>query len=380
MPKVGTMPRRRNRRCGLGRSLPAKAKKENWNDAWARVPHALIDDISLSADARALLIYRLSRTRSWTLHWKDIRNRFGWSKSRTYSAMAELIDRGYLVRRQSRPQNGRWGRAQEVVELGAVPADGRPGFQLLPRKIVDDRRLSGRDLLALAWMRSHAPGWSVYPGDLAKILGCHRQTALKVLGNLMGLGFVVRLRLRGTAGKFGGAVYRLAEHRNQPLRNNPAKNRETVSRATENEDPYESSPHTNDQQKRRSYVFRLAKDAGPFSIDWSWQDALPEKFAEDFNVEDAEVMETYREISDEDLLGKVLDAADGRVHESLMSPSGLSPARIFMAVGASIEQICDIIRRRVGRKPGKFLNGWALIAIPLAAAILEHGLDGDDET
>ena len=93
-------------------------------------------------------------------------------------------------------------------------------------------------------------------------------------------------------------------------------------------------------------------------------------------------MDTYQEVSDADLLGMVLDAADGRVHESLMSPSGLSPARIFMAVGVSIEQICDIIRRRVGCKPGKFLNGWALIAIPIATEILAYGLgerlDGDE--
>ena len=186
----------------------------------------------------------------------------------------------------------------------------------------------------------------------------------------MGLGFVVRLRLRGTSGRFGGAVYRLVEHRNEPLRNNRAKNRETVSRATENKDTYESSPHTNDQQKRNRYAFRLAKDVRPFSIDWSWKDVLPEKFADEFVVDDDEVMETYQEISDDDLLGMVLDAASGRVHESLMSPSGLSPARIFMAAGISIQQICDIIRRRVGCKPSKFLNGWALIAFPIAEILV----------
>ena len=371
-------------------SRPAKSQSKVREGAWSRIPHALVDDLRLSSDARALMIYRLSRTNSWTLRWRDLQKRFGWSKSRFYSALTELTEHGYLARKQSRPADGRWGRAEEAVNRGAAGVEGRKGFQQLPRRIVDDRRLDARHLLSLAVMRSHAPSRPFYPRDLTRALGCHPQTALKALRSLVKLGLVVRTVARDAGGKFGQAVYQLAEHHANGIAVSPrTKNRETVLRETVDEDTYEGSPLTKNHKQRTSHDFREAKGASDeeiLSIDIDWLYDLPGNYHDEFNVSASleAIPETYDEISDADLLECLKDATGNRVHADLTTLEGLQAIRLFMAAGVHLEDVLDIIWRRIGRKPGKFLNGWGVIAMPIATEILVQGLntrgqEGDDD-
>jgi hypothetical protein len=371
------------RRVAIARNQAPKSKSSGFASAWVRIPHALVDDRRLSADARSLMIYRLSRTNSWTLHWKDLQKRFGWSKSRFYNALNELKTYGYLERTQPRPVRGRWARAEEALNRGAMGVAGRQGFQRLPRSIVDDRRLSSRDLLSLAAMNSHAPGRPFYIHNLARLLGCHSDTARKSLQRLVRLGLVGRMDVRGGAGKFEGALYQLADQRARGIAiNHRANNRETVCRETADEDAYEGLPSTQDYKERTNYAFREAKSAPDedADVDLAWLDDLPEKLQEEFELYGSveRIEETYEKVSDSELLEMLLDATGGRVNARLKMPEGLGTIRYFMTTGVRIGDVFDIIRRRIGRKPGKFLNGWLVIAMPIATDILIPGFNEED--
>ena len=356
---------------------PVSCHSSTWQNAWAKLPHALIYDVSLSVDARALLIYRLARSPSWALHWKDTGRRFGWSKSRCYGAITELTKKGYLERRQGRPRGGRWGRAEETINLAGLPTNGRPGFQLLPRTIVDDERLNAMGLVALALMRSHAATRAFYARDLARALGSHQQTAHKILGQLIELNYAVKRRQRSVKGKFAGCVYRLTEQGNKKVGKwTGAKTRETVLRDSAKKDTYQISLSTKDQpnegRKRTTYALQGQSGEGRnVSLDWSWRESINSNLQGYFEeVSEEEVDNTVDAISHTELLQQVLAAAQGRLHRRLFTPEGLSPVRIFLAAGATLDEVLDIIARRIGQKKGKFINGWGVIAAAVASDIL----------
>jgi len=51
-------------------------------------------------------------------------------------------------------------------------------------------------------------------------------------------------------------------------------------------------------------------------------------------------------------------------------PRHLPPVRIFLAAGATLDEVLGIIERRIGQKEGKFINGWGVIAAAVGSEIL----------
>ena len=345
--------------------------------AWAKLPHALIDDVGLSVDARALLIYRLARSPSWALHWKDTGRRFGWSKSRCYGAITELTKKGYLERRQARPHGGRWGRAKETLNLERLQGGGRQGFQLLPRAIVDDVRLRASELLALALMRSHAATRAFYARDLAQALGCHRQTALKVWPELH------HAQLRGEAPaalgqrKIAGCVYRLTEQGNKKVakwagakrgkRRHGIRKRRTLTKYR----PLRKD-QSNEGRTRTTYALQgKALEAGAFPwIGPGARASIPISRAILKMCRRRKSTIPSMQYPMLNFCSQVLAAARDDCTGACSCPRASPPVRIFLAAGATLDEVLDIIARRIGQKKGKFINGWGVIAAAVASDIL----------
>jgi hypothetical protein len=72
------------------------------NGGWSAVSIALIEDTSLSVEARWLLIYLLSRPDNWIIRFSDIQSRTKWGRDKARAHVKELEHSGHLQRDQKR--------------------------------------------------------------------------------------------------------------------------------------------------------------------------------------------------------------------------------------------------------------------------------------
>lgn len=72
------------------------------NGGWSAVSIELIEDVSLSVEARWLLIYLLSRPDNWIIRFSDIQARTKWGRDKARAHVRELEHSGHLQRDQRR--------------------------------------------------------------------------------------------------------------------------------------------------------------------------------------------------------------------------------------------------------------------------------------
>lgn len=94
------------------------------------IPNEAILDTRLSASARWLLVYLLSRPNDWQVQVGDIQKKGGVGREKAYRLIKELISVGWVRKSISREDNGQWGGIEyvitdqpEVEEAAVSPCD-----------------------------------------------------------------------------------------------------------------------------------------------------------------------------------------------------------------------------------------------------------------
>ena len=77
------------------------------NDPFARIPHRLLNDPSLSLKATGLLAYLLGKPQSWKVRVQDIQNRFTDGRDSIFTALNHLRAAGYASLEKVRNNAGR---------------------------------------------------------------------------------------------------------------------------------------------------------------------------------------------------------------------------------------------------------------------------------
>lgn len=97
------------------------------------IPNEAILDTRLSAAARWLLVYLLSRPNDWQVHVGDIQKRGGVGREKAYRLIKELVSVGWVRKSVSREDSGQWGGVEyivtdqpEVEGSSALPCDEKP--------------------------------------------------------------------------------------------------------------------------------------------------------------------------------------------------------------------------------------------------------------
>ena len=81
--------------------------KSKLKDKFATVPNSIIQNFSLSLDARGMLIYLLSLPSTWRLNITDLCKKNNIGKDKCYKIIKQLIDFKYIIRKQSRQKSGK---------------------------------------------------------------------------------------------------------------------------------------------------------------------------------------------------------------------------------------------------------------------------------
>lgn len=79
------------------------------------VPTAIIEDKSLSAAARIVLIWTLSRPEGWVFHQSHVCAVLGLGEKQVAKAFRDLIEAGYVRREGQSRTKGKWGHANYVI-------------------------------------------------------------------------------------------------------------------------------------------------------------------------------------------------------------------------------------------------------------------------
>lgn len=97
------------------------------------IPNEVILDTRLSAEARWLLSYLLSRPNDWQVQVKDIQNKGCIGREKAYRLIKELVSVGWVRKDVSRENGGKWGGVDYVVmdqpeceNLDATPFPEKP--------------------------------------------------------------------------------------------------------------------------------------------------------------------------------------------------------------------------------------------------------------
>jgi predicted transcriptional regulator len=78
------------------------------NYPYTNIGNRAINDVELSADGLAVLVYLLSKPPGWVVIPAEVAKRFRYGRNRIYSVLKELIERGYIVRTRQQAEDGKW--------------------------------------------------------------------------------------------------------------------------------------------------------------------------------------------------------------------------------------------------------------------------------
>ena len=109
-------------------------KDAGWHEktAWTSVPNRIVRDDSLSWDARGMLTYFASHSDRWQVRMADLERAGKSGRARTRRIIHELEEAGYLIRRQSRDDPGRFSvtcyylRSSRSEPVVSEPPPGNP--------------------------------------------------------------------------------------------------------------------------------------------------------------------------------------------------------------------------------------------------------------
>lgn len=142
------------------------------------IPNEAILDARLSAAARWLLVYLLSRPNDWQVQVGDIQKKGGIGREKAYSLIKELIAVGWVRKDISRENGGQWGGVEYLVmdqpdqeNLDATPFPEKPyTVEPLPAKQHLTKNLKGPSTekkintkTVISYDEDFAEFWAAYP-------------------------------------------------------------------------------------------------------------------------------------------------------------------------------------------------------------------------
>lgn len=100
---------------------------------FVQIPNKLFEDPNLSAKAKGVMGYLLSRPDEWEFHINDLNNKFADGKDGLYSAIKELVEQKYALWLQQRMQDGRINRRQLLItdEKNLFPIEMLQGWTIV---------------------------------------------------------------------------------------------------------------------------------------------------------------------------------------------------------------------------------------------------------
>jgi len=115
--------------------------KRKYDSNFTAIPNAIIDNRELSAEARWVLIYLLSKPKDWVVRVTDIRAAGNLGRDKAYSIMKELVEARYVEKVQGRNEDGSYGDAEYLVVDQPLPekpypAEPNPVNQELSKDLV----------------------------------------------------------------------------------------------------------------------------------------------------------------------------------------------------------------------------------------------------
>lgn len=90
---------------------------------YTSIPNAIIEDETLSAEARWLLIYLLSKPRDWVVRIGDIMRAGGFGRNKGYDLIKSLENAGYILKQQAR-DGGAFREVEYIVSDIQSPLPG----------------------------------------------------------------------------------------------------------------------------------------------------------------------------------------------------------------------------------------------------------------
>ena len=96
-------------------NMPPFINHSKLSENFTVIPNDLINDKKLSSDGLALLVTLLSCPPKWKLRSKNIMDRMGWGRQKTYKVIQHLAEVCYIARVRERGDDGMLGKMQYFV-------------------------------------------------------------------------------------------------------------------------------------------------------------------------------------------------------------------------------------------------------------------------
>jgi predicted transcriptional regulator len=91
-------------------------REERTNGSFVQVDKSFIDDNKLSAGAKGVLLYMLSKSDDWQFYETEICNHFSDGIKTIKKYIKELINNNYICREQARNEKGKIYYKYEIYE------------------------------------------------------------------------------------------------------------------------------------------------------------------------------------------------------------------------------------------------------------------------
>lgn len=106
----------------------------NREHPFTRISNALVNDLSISAEARDLLIYLLSQVDHWVLDLENGHLDARYSRYKAHKLVNELIDAGYIERKTTRKRKRIFAQTYLIHEVPVPPEKRSKRYKVRDRK------------------------------------------------------------------------------------------------------------------------------------------------------------------------------------------------------------------------------------------------------
>ena len=372
-----------------------------------QIPYAALDDLRLGLPEIAYLCLVAAQREGFIPSEIWVRDQIGMGKPLQQKVVRILKQTGYLERHQPAPGQ----RLEQRLVLNAAP-HGRAGFLIAFDPLPD---MGWRAYAMHCWMRTHRAGFEAETWRVAERFDTCSKTINRIMDVLRKRELAEGTLLRGDNGRLTGKAYRLpdgsakrhqdapdapdthhedknGEHKNHEHKNRVHTNKQAPLTASPNQSPLPtnttppgdySPPGGGKRSRQRDFI-----DLGLGQLDGSA--LIDECFPQDWRQD---VVRPY--LPDRQLRQAIRVATQGRIHDGLLSSEGLESARAMIAglvYGGPHEDLPDwpqgelaerirsaasvflrALEDRIGRRPGEWLNSWALISSRLAGYLFGGG-------
>lgn len=129
--------------------------KRKYDSNFTAIPNSIIENRELSAEARWVLIYLLSKPKDWVVRVADIRAAGNYGRDKVYSLLKELVEARYVEKVQDRNEDGSFGDAEYLVSDEPItglpfPEKPNPANQELSKDLLVASTDSTNSVLAKA--------------------------------------------------------------------------------------------------------------------------------------------------------------------------------------------------------------------------------------